>query len=537
MSAMRSAPAPLPFDIATSSTTVFGALLAAARLHGAGKQILEDHERQPLTYKRLILGSLVLGHKLSHHAKRSEAVGVLLPTANGMAVTVLGLNAFGRVAALLNYTAGLRNLRAALATGTIRTLVTSRRFVAAAKLEDVVAGLADFEVAPGRKLAIVYLEDVRASIGGLDKARGLARSLYADRLHSRHGLRPDQPAVILFTSGTEGAPKGVVLSNRNLVANARQIYTHAQGMLSPADTVLNPLPMFHSFGLTAATLMPLLSGMRTVLYPSPLHYKQVPELVAKTSATVLFATDTFMQGYARSAGEGELKSVRYVVAGAERVKDQTRATWAKLGAIVLEGYGATECSPVLACNLPTSNGPDTVGPLLPGIEARLDAVDGIAGAGKLSVRGPNVMLGYMLADKPGVVVPPEGGWHDTGDIVAFDDADRVAIKGRVKRFAKLGGEMISLAAVEGLVSEVWPEHNHVVVSVPDPRKGEHLVLITERSDAARDPLLAKAREAGVPELWVPRQIMAVAAIPLLGSGKVDFPAAIQLARAERTVAP
>jgi acyl-[acyl-carrier-protein]-phospholipid O-acyltransferase / long-chain-fatty-acid--[acyl-carrier-protein] ligase len=536
LSAMTSVPAPTAFNVACAETTVFAAILDAARAHGSDKVILEDHERQPLTYKRLIIGSLVLGDKLAQKTQRNEAVGILLPTANGLAVTLLGLNAFGRVAALLNYTAGLKNLRAAIATGMIRTVVTSRRFITIAKLEDVIAGLAELEVSPGRKLRIVYLEDVRGSISGLDKSKGVLRSLYARRLHANQARRPDQPAVILFTSGTEGAPKGVVLSNRNLVANARQIFTHAHGMLTATDTVLNPLPMFHSFGLTAATLMPLLSGMRTVLYPSPLHYKQVPELIGKTGATVLFATDTFLQGYVRAAGEGELKTVRYVIAGAERVKDQTRAMWAKTGALILEGYGATECSPVLACNLPGNNGPGTVGSLLPGIEARLDPVDGIAEGGKLVVRGPNVMMGYMLADNPGVVVPPDGGWHDTGDIVTFDEAARIAIKGRAKRFAKLGGEMISLAAVEGMITELWPENNHVVISVPDPRKGEQLVLVTDKPDASRDAMLAKARAAGVPELWVPKQILVVASIPLLGSGKVDFPAAIQLARSQTAAA-
>ncbi|MEQ1613157.1 MAG: AMP-binding protein [Hyphomicrobiaceae bacterium] len=520
------------FNPGDTTATLFEALMRAARTHGPGKIILEDHERQPLTYKRLILGSLVIGDKLAARTRRNEAVGVLLPTANGLAVTLFGLNAFGRVAAMLNYTAGLKNLRSAIETGMIQLLVTSRRFISIAKLEDVIAGLSAIEIAPGRKLAIVYLEDVRGQIRGIDKARGLARSMYAARLHARHALRPDQPAVILFTSGTEGTPKGVVLSNRNLVANARQIFAHAHGMLTPADTVFNPLPMFHSFGLTAATLMPVLSGMRTVLYPSPLHYKQVPELIGATKATVLFATDTFLQGYARAAEPNNLSSIHYVISGAERVKDQTRATWSKFGAVILEGYGATECSPVLACNLPDRNAPGTVGPLLPGIEARLDPVEGITSGGKLVVRGPNVMLGYMQQDKPGVIVPPFEGWHDTGDIVAFDEAARIAIKGRAKRFAKLGGEMISLAAVETMVSELWPENNHVVVSVPDPRKGEQLVLVTDKPDAARDALLAKARDAGVPELWVPKQIMRVAAIPLLGSGKVDFPAATQLARGE-----
>jgi acyl-[acyl-carrier-protein]-phospholipid O-acyltransferase / long-chain-fatty-acid--[acyl-carrier-protein] ligase len=524
---------PLSFDVRHGELTLFGALLATMTRLGGKRIALEDQERSPLTYERLVLGSLVLGGKLAARTRRAENVGVLLPNVNGLAVTVFGLNAYGRVAALLNFTAGLKNLRSAVETGVIRTIVTSRRFVGMSKLDDLVAALAAVEATPGRKVEIVYLEDVRKTIGSKDKALGLLRSYYAASYHRGQGLRPDQAAVVLFTSGTEGAPKGVVLSNRNLVANARQIFAHADGMLRSDDVVMNPLPLFHSFGLTAATLMPLLNGMKVVLYPSPLHYKQVPQLIAETKCTVLFATDTFLQGYARAAGPGELATVRYVVAGAERVKDATRAMWDKTGALILEGYGATECSPVLACNLPPINMPGTVGPLLPGMESRLDPVDGIAEGGKLVVKGPNVMMGYLLADKPGILVPPEGGWHDTGDIVAFDDVSRVAIKGRAKRFAKLAGEMISLAAVETMVSSLWPASNHVVVSLPDPRKGEQLILITDKPDADKASLLAQARADGFPELWVPKAIMVVASIPVLGSGKVDFPATVEMVRQSR----
>lgn len=527
---------PLMFDSAKTAMTLFEALLQASRTHGVKKIILEDQDRQPLTYQRLIIASLVLGDKLAAVTQRNEAVGVLLPTANGLAVTLFGLNAFGRVAALLNFTAGLKNMTVAVKTGMIRTVVTSRRFIETAKLEDIVSGLSAIEGSPAKRLRVIYLEDVRASIGHLDKIKGAARAVYATRFHKSHGLRPDQAAVILFTSGTEGSPKGVVLSNQNLVSNARQIHAHASGMLTLDDIVFNPLPMFHSFGLTAATLMPLLSGMRTVLYPSPLHYKQVPDLIAKTRATVLFATDTFCQGYVRAAGHHDLTTIRYVVAGAERVKEQTRLMWEKTGAIILEGYGATECSPVLACNLPDSNEPGTVGPMLPGIECRVDPVEGIFAGGRLHVRGPNVMMGYMTIDRPGVVVPPENGWHDTGDIVDFDASNRVAIKGRAKRFAKLGGEMISLAAVESMITELWAEHNHVVVAIPDARKGEQLVLITEKPDPSREAIIAAAKTVGVPELWVPKQILTVPGIPLLGSGKVDFPAAIQLARRQAAAA-
>ena len=323
----------------------------------------------------------------------------------------------------------------------------------------------------------------------------------------------------------------------DLVARARAkdricAIAHAYG-LTRDEIVLNPLPMFHSYGLTAATLMPLLSGMKVVLYPSPLHYKEIPKLIGATKATVLFATDTFLQGYARGAEADDLKTVKYVIAGAEKIKDQTRALWAKYGTTILEGYGATECAPVLACSLPNRTKPNSVGALLPGIEARLEPVAGIEHGGRLMVRGPNVMAGYLLADKPGVLVPPQDGWHDTGDIVEIDATGLVSIKGRAKRFAKIGGEMISLAAVEALVAGLWPENNSVVLSVPDERKGEQLMLVTDRKGAQRSDILGIAKAEGVPELWVPRQILVVDEIPIMATGKTDFMATHEMIRNQR----
>ena len=510
------------FHPSHAETTLFGALLDTIARHGANRVALEDVERQPITYGRLALGALVLGQVLARETRRSEVVGVLLPNVTGMAVVLLGLNAFGRVPALLNFSAGLKNLKSAIQTGAIRRVVTSRRFVKLSKLDDAVAALADLEVAPGRKLAITYLEDVRKTIGVKDKLFGALRSKFARSFHRRHALAPNQPAVVLFTSGTEGAPKGVVLTNANLVANARQIFAHADGFLTCDEIVMNPLPLFHSYGLTAATLMPLLSGMKVVLYPSPLHYKEIPKLIGATKATVLFATDTFLQGYARGADANDLASVRYIIAGAEKIKDQTRAMWAKYGTTILEGYGATECAPVLACNLPNRTKPGSVGPMLPGIETRIEPFPGIDGGGRLHVRGPNVMAGYMLPDKPGVLIPTRDGWHDTGDIVDIDADGLVSIKGRAKRFAKIGGEMVSLAAVEALLAGLWPTSNSVVLSRADERKGEQLILVTDHVGADRASVQAAARSEGLPELWVPRTVVVVDQIPVLASGKVDF---------------
>jgi acyl-[acyl-carrier-protein]-phospholipid O-acyltransferase/long-chain-fatty-acid--[acyl-carrier-protein] ligase len=324
----------------------------------------------------------------------------------------------------------------------------------------------------------------------------------------------------------------VVLTNANLLANAQQRLAHMHAILGPGQIVFNPLPMFHSFGLTAAALAPLFGGVKVVLYPSPLHYRQIPKAVEASKATVLIATDTFLAGYARAAEPGQLQTLRHVIAGAERVKAQTRELWAANGTEVLEGYGATECAPVLACNQIGANRPGSVGRLLPGIEARLEPVPGLNEGRRLYVRGANVMAGYLLPDRPGVLVPPSGGWHDTGDIVTIDDG-YVTIRGRAKRFAKLGGEMVSLAAVESLAAGIWADAQHVALSFPDPRKGEQLVLVTDRVDAGKEELLAHARKEGFPELWVPKAILVVAAIPVLASGKVDLQATQEMASQAR----
>lgn len=515
------------FDAAAARISLFRALLQSVSRHGRSRIALEDPERQPITYGRLVLGSLVLGRKLAALTAEREHVGVLLPNMQGMAVTLFALAAYGRVPAMLNFTAGVRNLRAAGDLAQLKTIVTSRRFIEKGELDDEIAALGE-----GRR--VVYLEDVRKEITSLDKAWGALSSFAAGAVHRRYEAKPDDPAVILFTSGTEGTPKGVVLSHANLVSNARQVFAHAAGAISEHDVFMNPLPAFHSFGLTAGLLVPLLHGMKVVLYPSPLHYKQVPKLIGDMKATFLLATDTFLQGYARAADPDDLRSVRYVVAGAERVKAETKRMWEPYGTTILEGYGCTECSPVIAVNTPRAIREGTVGQLLPGIEAELRPVEGIHEGGRLTVRGPNIMAGYLDPEQPGRVVAPEGGWHDTGDIVVLDDGF-VSIRGRAKRFAKLGGEMVSLAAVETMVAKLWPDQNHVVVGLPDVRKGEQLVLVTEKPDADRAALQEAAKEQGFPELWVPRAILVTQAIPVLGNGKIDYGATRELAASRRSL--
>jgi len=512
-----------------AQSTLFAALLEAGRKHGFNKTILEDADGTSLSYRQLVLASLVLGARLARDSEPGETVGLLLPNAVGLLVTLFGLNAYHRVAAILNFTAGKKQLTSALQTGRIRTVLTSRRFLQFAKLEELAEALAQIECTPGHKVRIVALEDVRAGLGTLDKVKGALRAAFARLVPPSAAARANAPAVVLFTSGTEGAPKGVVLTNANLLSNAYQMLDHMRAILGPDQIVMNPLPMFHSFGLTAAALTPLLGGVKVVLYPSPLHYRQVAKLIARVKATVMLATDTFLTGYIRADQSGQLASMHHVIAGAERIKTQTRELWAENGTEVLEGYGTTECSPVLAVNQAGANRHGTVGRLLPGVETRLEPVPGLSEGARLYVRGPNVMAGYLLADRPGELIPPDGGWHDTGDIVTIDDG-YVTIRGRAKRFAKLGGEMVSLAAVESLAAGLWSDAQHVALSLPDARKGEQLVLVTDKPEASQDALLAHARKEGIPDLWVPKAVLVVAEIPVLASGKIDLQATQEMAR-------
>lgn len=510
---------------ATSATddTLFGALIEASHIHGRKMKIVEDVKREPMSYGRLITSAFALGRVLAQGTARGEAVGVLLPNVNAVAATFFALQAHGRVPAMLNYTAGLANLQSACATARVATIVTARAFIDQAKLGDMMATLAQDH-------RVVYLEDLAPSVGRMARLRALAASFFARRVHARHGIGADAPAVILFTSGSEGLPKGVVLTHRNLLSNCRQLAARVD--FNSSDVVLNALPVFHSFGLTGGTLLPILSGIRTVLYPSPLHYRIVPAFAYDANATILFGTDTFLSGYARMANPYDFYSIRYIFAGAERVRDETRKAYAeKFGLRILEGYGATEASPVLAVNTPMHFKAGTVGRALPSIETRLDPVPGIEGGGRLFIRGPNVMAGYYLADRPGVLQPPVEGWHDTGDIVEIDEQGFIAIKGRAKRFAKIGGEMVSLPAVEGYAAKLWPDADHAVVAVPDPKKGEQLVLYTTRQDATAKALGAWARENGATELMVPRDVRMIGALPVLGTGKIDYVAINAMAKA------
>lgn len=517
----------LMFRTSPHRSSLFKRLLDARNIHGGAHLIAEDIERKPLSYSALITRSHILGQQLARISSPGEYIGVLLPGALSTVITFWSLQQHGRIPAMLNYTLGVQGMVSACETAQIRSVITSRQFIAKAKLDEAVAGLAD-------KVQLIYLEDIAKQISLWDKLLGVLRCRFDIGIQRMPGLHvdPDTPAVVLFTSGSEGTPKGVVLSHANLLSNLHQLASRID--FNALDVALNALPLFHSFGLTAGTLLPMTSGIRTFFYPSPLHYRIVPELAYDINATILFGTNTFLAGYARFAHPYDFYSVRYVFAGAEKLKDEVRRVWEeKFGVRIFEGYGATETSPVIAGNTPMENRPGTVGRIMPGMEYHLEPVPGLNEGARLEVRGPNVMLGYLLHDNPGKLVPPSTdrgqGWYDTGDIVVIDDEGFVRICGRAKRFAKVAGEMVSLTSVETLASKVWPHALHAAVAIPDGRKGEQVVLLTDQTDADRGRLVAQAQADGAGEITVPRKVVTVTRIPLLGTGKIDYVSAQTLA--------
>ncbi|MEY4386550.1 MAG: hypothetical protein RLY20_1833 [Verrucomicrobiota bacterium] len=482
-----------------------------------GFEVLEDVTWKPLTYRRLAMGASLLAEQWQArlHTNEHARVGVLLPNVNAMPVTLLSLWQTGATPAILNYTTGPAVMQACAEVASLKHIITARHFITKAKL--------DIKPLEQAGIQFHYLEDVRAEIGGLAKLSALIRSWLAPGSFLSTPHQANDTAVVLFTSGSEGVPKGVELSHRNVLANIRQMCVISD--LQSTDRFFTTLPLFHSFGLTVGTLLPLVRGAYVCLYPSPLHYRVVPTVLYDKNATVFLATNTFLAGYARKAHAYDFRSLRYLFAAAEKLQENTVKIWnEKFGVRVLEGYGATECSPCVSVNVPINPRAGSVGELLPGMECRVETIEGVAEGGRLFVRGPNVMKGYLNADA-NAKFQSLGGWYDTGDIVRVDDDKFLHILGRLKRFAKVSGEMVSLTAVEEVLAGAFPHYGLrfaiAVVTKPDEDKGERLIAVTNEPKLTLDEVRTAIKAKGLSNLAVPRDIKVVREIPKLGTGKVN----------------
>ena len=499
--------------------SLFAQLMKTAKIHAKKglfrrPKFVEDIQRKPQSYRDIVIKSFVLGKYLKRRTEPEEHVGLFLPNSVAALCSFFGLTAYDRIPVMLNFSVGAQNMVSMCKTAQVRIVVTSLAFVKTAKMEDAVKMMEEAGV------KIIYLEKAAKEIGLWDKINAYLR-YKIKRVPIKKG--GNRKAVILFTSGSEGAPKAVVLSHANIISNIKQM--SAIETINVTDTVFNALPMFHSFGLVVGTLFPLFEGSKLFLYPSPLHYRVVAEIVYEIGASIMFGTDTFFRGYGRIAHPFDFHNIRFMFGGAEAVKPDTRNIWMeRLGIRVLEAYGATECSPVVSANNRIFNRFGSIGKLLPAIEYKIEPVPGIEKGGELVVRGPNIMMGYILPDNPGMLVPLEGGWYHTGDVVEIDEIGFVYIRDRIKRFAKIGGEMVSLNAVHEMVCKAYEtdgEFQYGVVAIPHESKGEQIVLATNNRNVSQDGLHAYIRANAMSELFLPRIILYMEKLPVFATGKAD----------------
>jgi acyl-[acyl-carrier-protein]-phospholipid O-acyltransferase/long-chain-fatty-acid--[acyl-carrier-protein] ligase len=489
---------------------IFDAISHAARLR-PNQIVLEDVTSQTLTYRKLLLGADLLAQQLDkslgcppggQSPASAARIGILLPNINATPVVLLALWRIGKVPAILNFSSGIVTMKACAELAVLKYIVTSRAFLERAKLPS------DGLVEAGLKF--IYLEDLRAGLTGTQKFNAYLKHRLGLQTVTLE-LAPDSAAVVLFTSGSEGTPKGVELSHRNLLANIRQMLAITD--LTDDDRLFNCLPLFHSFGLSVGLLLPLVRGLYTFIYPSPLHYRVVPAAIYDRDCSVFLSTNTFLNGYARKAHPYDFRSMRYLFAAAEKLQEATAQVWQqKYGVRILEGYGATECAPCVSVNTPLAPRHGSVGRLLPGMECRLEPVEGVGEGGRLFVRGPNVMKGYLNADANAKFLSL-AGWYDTGDIVNVDAEGYLHVCGRLKRFAKVSGEMVSLTAIEDALAGAFPQYGLrcqvAVITRPDADKGEALIAVTNEPKLTLDEIREVIKAKGLTNLNTPRELKVV----------------------------
>jgi acyl-[acyl-carrier-protein]-phospholipid O-acyltransferase / long-chain-fatty-acid--[acyl-carrier-protein] ligase len=498
---------------------------------------LADSTGQELTHGRTLVAAMLFARILKRRTPDQRMVGLLLPSSVGGALANIAVLMAGRVPVNRNFTVGKEALEAAVAQAGIRTIVTSRKFLAKASLPDL----------PG----MVFLEELREEIGRGAKIAALvqARLLPVWWLRRRLGgnATSDALATVIFSSGSTGVPKGVMITHANILSNVDSLAQIFR--MEASDCFIGVLPFFHSFGLTGTLWFPLLQGASVAYHPNPMDAKTIGELAGKYQAKMLISTPTFCASYVRRCTKEQFGQLKYAIVGAEKLRPPLAAAFREqFGVNLLEGYGCTEMSPVVSVNLPDvehtherqiGTKPGSVGHPIPGVAARI--VDRETGEGPifdreglLLVKGPNLMAGYLNQPEKTAEVMRHG-WYVTGDVARIDEDGFIFITDRLSRFSKIGGEMVPHVRVEEAINDALGESGSVVTSVPDAARGERLVVFHTRKDLTADALWEQLSQTDLPRLWLPRRenIHYIETIPTLGTGKVDLRRLRQLA-AERS---
>jgi acyl-[acyl-carrier-protein]-phospholipid O-acyltransferase/long-chain-fatty-acid--[acyl-carrier-protein] ligase len=514
-----------------------GDTLASAFIRTARRRwnafCIADSSGLSLTFGRALVSSLLLGEWLRTHVPETS-VGLLLPATAGGALANVATAIAGKVAVNLNFTAGPQNIAYAVERAGIRTILTSRRFLAKADLAEM----------PG----MVMLEELLPTFTTAAKLRMLlvARLLPVWALVRAYGRRSrgDQLAAIIFSSGSTGTPKGVQLSHRNVLANVHSVSQVFD--MRANDVMMGVLPFFHAFGYTGTLWFPLITGFGAAFHPNPMDAKTIGDLTERHQGTILMSTPTFCLSYVRKCEPKQFAHIRYAVVGAEKLRPAIADAFReKFGVELLEGYGCTEMSPVVAANVPdvTDGGirqrgsrSGTVGHTLPGVSAKVVDPETFTGplfdkAGLLLVKGPNRMLGY-LQDPERTAEVIRDGWYVTGDIASMDEQGFIRITDRLSRFSKLGGEMVPHIKIEDSINALLAEpHGCVVTAVPDESRGERLVAFYTDPAVTAQMLWERLCETDLPRLWLPKRedMHHLDAIPTLGTGKTDLRRVKQMA--------
>jgi len=469
------------------------------------KKVIVEDTKGSLTYDKFLISVNVLSQKIKEATKNEERVGLYLPNVTAQVVVLFSLFKTKQVPCVLNFSMDTPSLIDCIETTSLKTVLTSKEFIEVADLHSVIEEME-------KKVRVVYLEDLKDGITVTHKLRGAVGSKIPNIIKRK------QSEVILFTSGTESKPKGVILTHRNIYANIKQALAVVD--INQDDRIFNPLPLFHTFGLTVGAVLPLVANVKSYLYPSPLRYKDIPKMIHKDKSTVFVATNTFFDNYGKFATKEQFESLKIVVAGAEKLKKDVKEKYERdFGIEILQGYGTTETSPIVALNTPTHHKPGTVGKLIPLMKSKIEKVEGISEGGSLLLKGPNVMKGYLIHGKGFV---PCGEWYNTGDIAEIDEDGYIHILSRLKRFAKIAGEMVSLNKVEELALDCFGESGFYAVSVPDKRKGEKIVLYTTKKNVSDRDLKKYIKQQKISALYMPQAIEFIEEVPILGSGKANY---------------